>query len=803
MSTTSEERPEPLYNHDIQSSETTELGSSSNVSQRTTLGDDKSSGRTPTPELKNEKDIPGLLVEEKQVDDEEVVPDDDPLLRDIPWQVRRVVSLQDDPNLPVFTFRYFFLTFLFIIPGAFLTQLNQYRTTFAPYSIFFVQIASNYIGDWMARTLPAWNVRLPFTKRSFNLNPGPFSPKEHVMVTISASSGATYNLAFAPISMSELYFGTRINPGVCLFFMLAVVFLGYGYAAIARQFLVNDPQYPWYQALCQTALFETQKHQRESPSPVSKRQTMVFFLVLVGVTIWQFLPEYVFPFLQSLAFLCWVAPHNETANFIGGGMGGMGFLNLSLDWSNISAFQDMGSLFLTPWWTQVIVFLGFVINCWILLPLSKWGGLNGGWNHHLMSNRIYTQNGTRYPLLDVMTSVPDLNITKYEEIGPLYVSAQLRWGMFFDFASFTSAMVWMAMFGYPALKSAVLKFRERVKSGRTTTINDQFPDQLNVLMRKYPQVPVSWYLGLVGFSFLVIMTTVAKTDLYIPWWTVIVAMGTGAIVVVPLGWLYAVSNFQLPIGTTNELLYGIMVNAIGGYKNPVGAFVYSTIAGDAWYRAQIMLQDQKIGHYMHLPPRAVFFSQVFGSIIGVPINYGVIRWVLDTKFDLIAGNKIDPTHQWTGQSLASALTVGAQYVLIGPKRLFAGTLYKGMPYGFLLGALTPPILFFLHRYFPRAKFNLWNSTIFYCVLGSYWGNLTAGPTSSIIGGFVVMYYAYRNYYEVWARYNYILAAAFDAGFNLNLLILFLALGAGKIVSMPHWWGNNEDTVERCFAMPKG
>jgi hypothetical protein len=107
-----------------------------------------------------------------------------------------------------------------------------------------------------------------------------------------------------------------------------------------------------------------------------------------------------------------------------------------------------------------------------------------------------------------------------------------------------------------------------------------------------------------------------------------------------------------------------MVNAVDGYKNPVGAFFYSTIAGDAWYRAQIMLQDQKIGHYMHIPPRAVFFSQVFGSMIGVPINYGAIRWVLNTKFDFLAGNTIDPTHQWTGQSMANSLTVATQYVLV-------------------------------------------------------------------------------------------------------------------------------------------
>ena len=50
--------------------------------------------------------------------------------------------------------------------------------------------------------------------------------------------------------------------------------------------------------------------------------------------------------LGSMAFLCWVAPQNPTANFIGSGFGGMGLLNLSFDWSTVSGFS---SLFLTPW----------------------------------------------------------------------------------------------------------------------------------------------------------------------------------------------------------------------------------------------------------------------------------------------------------------------------------------------------------------------------------------------------------------------------------------------------------------------
>jgi hypothetical protein len=121
---------------------------------------------------------------------------------------------------------------------------------------------------------------------------------------------------------------------------------------------------------------------------------MIFFFVLVGIFFWQFLPEFVFPMMGSLAFLCWVAPHSATANFIGSGFGGMGFMNLSFDWSNVGYLSQMGSMFLTPFWTQVIVFSAFVVNCWILIPASKWGGL-GRWHEHLMSNRLFMGSSYR------------------------------------------------------------------------------------------------------------------------------------------------------------------------------------------------------------------------------------------------------------------------------------------------------------------------------------------------------------------------------------------------------------------------
>lgn len=191
---------------------------------------------------------PALYTTDASSDFEDGIDDDDPRIKDIPTAVRNVVSLSDDPTLPTITFRYYILTVFFVVPGAFLSMMSHYRTTYAPYSVLFVQIASSYVGVWLANVLPAWNLRVPFTRRSFSLNPGAFSVKEHVLVTISAASGATYNMAYAPVSMAELYFDSQMHPLVAIVFMWAIVFTGYSFAAIARPFLVYDPQFPWFSA---------------------------------------------------------------------------------------------------------------------------------------------------------------------------------------------------------------------------------------------------------------------------------------------------------------------------------------------------------------------------------------------------------------------------------------------------------------------------------------------------------------------------------------------------------------------------
>lgn len=83
----------------------------------------------------------------------------------------------------------------------------------------------------------------------------------------------------------------------------------------------------------------------------------VFYILLLATFAWQFLPEFLFPMVAALAPLCWFAPDNHKVNFLGAGSKGIGLLNITLDWSNITS-----TVITYPYSVQVVIFVGFVIT---------------------------------------------------------------------------------------------------------------------------------------------------------------------------------------------------------------------------------------------------------------------------------------------------------------------------------------------------------------------------------------------------------------------------------------------------------
>lgn len=174
---------------------------------------------TPDGEKKSLQDLDEL--DSKELDGgSEIGEDSDPAYTMIPQIVRDLVDFEDDPTLPVITWRFFFLSGTLTALGAWLTQMGFFRTTYVPYSIYFVQIAALYFGRILALSLP--QKQIGFGKFSFELNPGPFSIKEHVAVVLAANTGATNNLGDYVLAPLQLFYDKPMNGWLAILFMLSL-----------------------------------------------------------------------------------------------------------------------------------------------------------------------------------------------------------------------------------------------------------------------------------------------------------------------------------------------------------------------------------------------------------------------------------------------------------------------------------------------------------------------------------------------------------------------------------------------------
>ncbi|KAF4844618.1 Oligopeptide transporter 2 [Colletotrichum siamense] len=707
----------------------------------------------------------------------------------IPELVRTVVGFEDDPSLPVITFRSILLSTIFCTIGSTVSQLSYFRTTTAPFPVFFVILASAPLGRLLARILPAYTV--PLGRFSFSLNPGPFSIKEHAIIGIAANAGSQGQWATYLPTNAALYYGITINPAIALFFGWGASLLGFAFAAMVRKILIDDPEFIFPLSLQQVTLYRSMQGKSELHKSVSQKQMKVFWWILLGTFVWQFLPEYIFPFVAALAPLCWFASRNHVVNFLGAGRGGVGLLNITLNWSNITS-----TVITYPYSVQVTIFVGFVITTWILIPVAYFGNLWGSPTYNIMSNGVFQKNGSDYPFESLIytdsSGNQHVNETRYHEVGLAYSGAQYTWEIFMWYASYISSFVWCGLFLGPKI---VKIWKARKDKG------EYHQDRLSRIIQQYPGLTL-WEWGLLtAIPVGILLIIVATKSIWMPTWTYFVALGFGAAAMLPMSLVYAMSGYSIKVGFFNELIYGYMIDARGSSRHPLGQLAYRIISGNVWYDARIVLEDQKIGHYLHLPPRDVIGIQIIANMLALPINYGVMRWVIASKFDYVSGRVPDPAGQWTGQEFKSYNTAGIQYALVGPKKLFASSFFKPVLYGFPAGAVAPIIIWLLHKKFPKARFDLWNSTIFFASAATFHGNLSTGPFTTFLVGTFFNFYLYRYRRKFWNKWAYISGAALDTGFNANLLFIFIFLGTTGAV-MVNWWGNNADNIERCFALKK-
>ncbi|CAG8532260.1 24732_t:CDS:10, partial [Gigaspora rosea] len=274
--------------------------------------------------------------------------------------IAAAVSTRDNPTLPCLTFRFWVLSSLFTSLGAALSEFYYFRPNGGTFSMFFVLLVSYILGVWMEKALPTRTFQ--FKNWKFSLNPGPFNVKEHVCIFVAAGAGGGSAYATDIIAIKDLFYNTKVNFLNGFLLLMSTQILGYGLAGFLRKFLVRPANMIWPSNLVYASMYNT-LHGNVSET----RDKIRFFVTaFTAMFVWQFVPQYMFTWLTSMALLCLFAPYSKIIKHLGSGYHGVGILNFSLDWNSIGQF---GPLY-TPWWAQLNFYLGVIIGAWIIAPLA-------------------------------------------------------------------------------------------------------------------------------------------------------------------------------------------------------------------------------------------------------------------------------------------------------------------------------------------------------------------------------------------------------------------------------------------------
>ncbi|CAG8548424.1 1666_t:CDS:10 [Cetraspora pellucida] len=445
-----------------------------------------------------------------------------------------------------------------------------------------------------------------------------------------------------------------------------------------------------------------------------------------------------FPWLISASVLCLIAPNNNVVSTLGSGYRGAGILNFSFDWN---AIGQVGPL-VTPWWAQVNGYFGMILVAWT-------------------------------SVIDPITGA--LNVTAYENYSSVYSTSMLATCYGFNFMQI------------PATISHVILFHGKEIWNRYKKTREEEETEIHCkMMDVYPEVPHYWY-GSIFFIMLVIAITLGyTTGANLPWWCVLLAVAIPVLIVLPIGIIQATSNMQIGLNIIAELICGFL---LPGY--PIANVYFKT------YGTVVLSQC----HYMKIPPRSMFISQIWGTVVGVVVNYWTLNIIINAKRPYIDGTEVDPTGQWAGFNTKMFDTASIMGIDWTGKDFRPGSIYSILLWGFLIGGFLPIPFYLLHLKFPKAKFNLVNMPLIILCLSSFAASYSNFLITGFIASFISQFYLLRYKKEWWMKYNYIMSAAFDSGAQIMAIVSFICLSGIVRVQFPIWWGNDPTTQsEHCFSV---
>ncbi|KAF9042221.1 small oligopeptide transporter [Panaeolus papilionaceus] len=695
-------------------------------------------------------------------------------------EVRSAVANTDDPDMPVSTFRTWVigLAWAIILPG--LNQFFFFRFPSVTINGLVAQLLAYPIGRAAAAFLPNWKIF------GVAINPGPFTVKEHVLITIMATVGAGSAYATDIIAVQRVYYNQHYNFSYQWFVVMSTQLIGFSIGGVARRFLVAPPSMIWPTNLVNCALFNTLHSQQYAGmgtrGGISRERFFVY--AFLGSFVWYFVPGYLFQALSYFSWVTWIRPDNTTIAQLFGYVHGMGMSVITFDWSQIAY---IGTPLATPWWAEANIFGGFVFFFWILTPILHF---TNTWFAEFMpisSRTSYDNTGGSYNVTRILNPDSTFNLEEYKAYSPLFLSTTFAISYGLSFASITATLM-----------HAFLYFRKQIWVQARRSLHEQ-PDIHARLMSRYPQVPEWWYAVIFLSMFALGIISIEVWPTQMPVWAFVLALVIAFTYIIPIGMIQAITNQQVGLNVITELIIGY---ALPG--RPIAMMMFKTWGYITMAQALTFTSDFKLGHYMKIPPKPMFFSQVVATIIAGTVQLGVQAWM----FTNIEG-MCDP-HQKDGSlvqlassgvGLASSfkhLRRGTDRILpgvIGPRLQFSkGETYYPLLFFFLVGTIAPVIPWVISKRYPNSFFKYVNLPVIFNGTGLIPPATAINYVPWAAVGFVFQYVIRRRHFSWWTKYNYVLAAALDSGVAVSILVIFFCLqfprnGTIGLTTIQAWWGN--------------
>ncbi|GEQ68735.1 hypothetical protein JCM33374_g2403 [Metschnikowia sp. JCM 33374] len=705
--------------------------------------------------------------------------------------VRGVTDPYDDADLPCETIRVYIVGIIWTAIGSFINEFFMERQPAITLPTSVVQIFLYPSGTLLAWILPKYKFKV--WKWTVDLNPGPWNHKEQMLATLlySVSGGAPYVSYNIPVMKMPSFYGVDwANWGYQILLIFSTQFMGFGFAGILRKFAVYPTRAIWPSVLPTLALNKAlvQSEPKEIINGWKISRYNFFLIAFIGSFLYFWFPDYIFQALSTFNWMNWIAPNNNTLNVVTGFNAGLGLNPIStFDWNIIS---NNGALYM-PFYSQINQYIGSLIAFFSILGVWY---TNYKWTGYLPinSNKLFTNKGTRYKVGKILNSENLLDKKKYEAYGPpFYTAANLvTFGAFFAIYPFTILYIGLTewrhiYFAFKGLGGAIVDFRKSTFEG--------YHDAFSKSMRKYKEVPEWCFFIVLIISIVLAILCVKLYPMETPVWTIFFALGINFVFLIPLTLIYSITGFSFGLNVLVELITGYALPGNGMALMFVKALGYN-IDG----QAQNYITDQKQAHYLRIPPRALFRTQIISTIISCFISLAVINFSIKNITNYC---EFGQEQKFTCPSANTFFSSSVLWGVIGPKKVFSG-LYPILKWCFLIGFLLAPILFAVRKYFGKYEAVKYFHPVL--VIGGF---LIYAPynlsyyTPGMIASFFFMYYIRNNYLNWFKKYTYLLSGALTAGVAFSSIIIFFAVQYHEVDI--NWWGNNVSTggIEGTIGQP--